>query len=150
MVLFLVSCGNKYILVVVDYVSKSIEEITCKNNDSRVVIQFLKKNIFSRFATPRAIISDEVTHFYNREFDTFLTKYGSDIRQQHTITLKQVIKSRYQTQRLKALWRKLLVLQGRNSPINSTMHCGHTVQLLKPPWNVFLSNFVWEVVSFAC
>ncbi|XP_075483640.1 uncharacterized protein LOC142523795 [Primulina tabacum] len=73
---FPVSFGNKYILVAVDYVSKWVEALACKTNDSRVVVQFLKKNIFSRFGTPRAIISDEGTHFCNRQFDSLLAKYG--------------------------------------------------------------------------
>ncbi|XP_073018095.1 uncharacterized protein [Primulina eburnea] len=73
---FPVSFGNKYILVVVDYVSKWVEAVACKTNDSKVVIQFLKKNIFSRFGTPRAIISDGGTHFCNPQFDILLAKYG--------------------------------------------------------------------------
>ncbi|XP_070011689.1 uncharacterized protein [Nicotiana sylvestris] len=37
---------------------------------------FLKKDIFTRFGTPRAIISDGGSHFCNKAFDTLLTKYG--------------------------------------------------------------------------
>ncbi|XP_073061965.1 uncharacterized protein [Primulina eburnea] len=73
---FPISFGNKYILVAVDYVSKWVEALACKTNDSNVVVQFLKKNIFSRFGTPRAIISDGGTHFCNRQFDSLLAKYG--------------------------------------------------------------------------
>ena len=32
-------------------------------NDSKVVLKFLKKHIFIRFGTPRAVISDGGTHF---------------------------------------------------------------------------------------
>ena len=46
------SYGNIYILVVVDYVSKWVEAITTPKNDTRVVINFLKKNIFSHFGVP--------------------------------------------------------------------------------------------------
>ncbi|XP_073019356.1 uncharacterized protein [Primulina eburnea] len=53
-----------------------VEAIASKTNDSRVVVQFLMKNIFSRFGTPRAIISDVGTHFCNRQFDSLLAKYG--------------------------------------------------------------------------
>ena len=52
------SFGFLYILVVVDYVSKWIEAIPCRNNDAKTVQRFLKENLFSRFGTPRAIISD--------------------------------------------------------------------------------------------
>ncbi|XP_070018316.1 uncharacterized protein [Nicotiana sylvestris] len=44
-------------------------------NDAKVVVEFLKKNIFTRFGTPRAIISDGGTHFCNRAFEKLLTKY---------------------------------------------------------------------------
>lgn len=37
---------------------------------------FLKKHIFSRFGTPRVIISDGGSHFYNGLFSTLLAKYG--------------------------------------------------------------------------
>ena len=70
------SKGNKYILVGVDYVSKWVEAIASPTNDARVVTRFLKKNIFSRFGTPRAIISDGGTHFCNLQFESLLKKYG--------------------------------------------------------------------------
>nr|CAN64603.1 hypothetical protein VITISV_033149 [Vitis vinifera] len=73
---FLMSFGNSYILVGVDYVSKWVEAIPCKHNDHRVVLKFLKENIFSRFGVPKAIISDGGTHFCNRPFETLLAKYG--------------------------------------------------------------------------
>ncbi|KAL6310865.1 hypothetical protein AAG906_027305 [Vitis piasezkii] len=43
---FPMSFGNSYILVGVDYVSKWVEAIPCKQNDHRVVLKFLKENIF--------------------------------------------------------------------------------------------------------
>ncbi len=59
------SFGNKYTLVGVDYVLKWVEAIATPINDARVVTKFLKKNIFTRFGTPRAIISDGGNHFCN-------------------------------------------------------------------------------------
>nr|GEZ23687.1 reverse transcriptase domain-containing protein [Tanacetum cinerariifolium] len=56
------SRGNKYILVAVDYLSKWEEAKVLPTNDARVVCKFLK-NLFARFGTPRAIISDRGTHF---------------------------------------------------------------------------------------
>jgi len=55
---FLNSFGNQFILVAVDYVSKWVEAMPTKTNDNKVVVKFLKENIFSCFGTPRAIISD--------------------------------------------------------------------------------------------
>ncbi|KAJ9543738.1 LOW QUALITY PROTEIN: hypothetical protein OSB04_023445 [Centaurea solstitialis] len=45
-------------------------------NDSKTVINFLHKNIFVRFGTPRALISDEGTHFVNRMLSAVLNKYN--------------------------------------------------------------------------
>ena len=59
---FPMSFGNFYILVGVDYISKWVEAIPCKQNDHRVVLKFLKENI-SRFGVPKAIISDGVLIF---------------------------------------------------------------------------------------
>ena len=69
------SFGYSYILVGVDYVSKWVEAIPCKTNDHRVVLKFLKENIFSRFGVPKAIISAGGTHFCNKSFETLLAKY---------------------------------------------------------------------------
>ena len=70
------SHGYLYILVAVDYVFKWIEAIPCKSNDNKVVIEFLKEHIFSRFGMPRAIISDKGTHFCNRSFEALMKKYS--------------------------------------------------------------------------
>ena len=63
---FVSSFNNQYILVAVDYVSKWVEAIASPTNDANVVLKFLKKQILTRFGTPRAIIIDEGTHFCNR------------------------------------------------------------------------------------
>ena len=65
-----------YVLVVTDYVSKWVEAIALQNNEGKSVIAFLKKNIFSRFGTPMAIISDGGSHFCNKLFKGLLKKYG--------------------------------------------------------------------------
>ncbi|XP_075096476.1 uncharacterized protein LOC142174555 [Nicotiana tabacum] len=58
------------------YVSKWVEAAALPTNDAKVVVGFLKKNIFTRFGTPRAIISDGGTHFCNRAFEKLLAKYN--------------------------------------------------------------------------
>ncbi|XP_060969463.1 uncharacterized protein LOC133036750 [Cannabis sativa] len=69
------SFGYLYILLAVDYVSKWVEAVPCRNNDNAVV-KFLKENVLSRFGTPRTIISDQGTHFCNRSFEALMRKYG--------------------------------------------------------------------------
>nr|GEY79071.1 reverse transcriptase domain-containing protein [Tanacetum cinerariifolium] len=69
------SKGNKYILVAVDYLSKWVEAKALPTNDARVVVKFLK-SLFSRFGTPKAIISDRGTHFCNDQFSRVMGKYG--------------------------------------------------------------------------
>jgi hypothetical protein len=73
---FVSSYGKRYILVAVDYVSKWVEACAYDTNDAKVVLQFLKKNIFTRFGTPRAIISDGGPHFCNKQFQKLLSHYG--------------------------------------------------------------------------
>ncbi|XP_049399731.1 uncharacterized protein LOC125863765 [Solanum stenotomum] len=70
------SSGSQYILVAVDYASKWVEAVALPSNDSRVVIKFIKKHIFTRFGTPRAIISDGGKHFINHLVKNLLAKYG--------------------------------------------------------------------------
>ncbi|RDY14045.1 Retrovirus-related Pol polyprotein, partial [Mucuna pruriens] len=68
---FLVSNGYSYILLAVDYVSTWVEAIATKTNDAKVVVDFLKSNIFA------ALISDQGSHFCNRAMSSLLHKYGS-------------------------------------------------------------------------
>lgn len=70
------SCGNLYILLAVDYVSKWVEAKATSTDDANVVVSFIKSQIFSRFGIPRSIISDQRTHFCNRTFEALMRKYG--------------------------------------------------------------------------
>ena len=56
--------------------SKWVEAIPTRTNDHKVVLKFIKEHIFSRFGTPRAIISDGGLHFCNQSFENLLKKYG--------------------------------------------------------------------------
>ncbi|XP_070005232.1 uncharacterized protein [Nicotiana sylvestris] len=66
---FVSSYGNTYFLVTVDYLSKWVEAATLPNNKARSVVAFLKKNIFTRFGTPWAIISDG-SHIFATKLST--------------------------------------------------------------------------------
>ena len=68
--------SHMYILPAVDCVSKWVEEIPTRTNDASVVAKFLRSHIFTRFDTPRALITDGGTHFCNKLVDKVLQKYG--------------------------------------------------------------------------
>ncbi|KAM2798278.1 hypothetical protein COP1_003248 [Malus domestica] len=70
------SQGFLYILLAVDYVSKWVEAKATRTNDSRVVADFVKTNIFARFGMPRVLISDGGSHFCNRTIEALLKKYN--------------------------------------------------------------------------
>ena len=53
-----------------------VESEACEKENSQIVYKFVKKNIFSHFGMPRAIISDGGAHFNNDLFDHLLSKYG--------------------------------------------------------------------------
>nr|GFA04447.1 reverse transcriptase domain-containing protein [Tanacetum cinerariifolium] len=59
----------------VDYLSKWVEAKALPTNDARVVVNFLN-SLFSRFGTPKTIISDRGTHLCNDQFARVMSKYG--------------------------------------------------------------------------
>ncbi|KAL4366210.1 hypothetical protein GQ457_05G021270 [Hibiscus cannabinus] len=75
------SFGNLYILLIVDYVYKWVEAIATTHNDAKTIQKFIKKNIFTRFGIPRAIISDEGRHFGNHSIIATLKKLVVNLNQ---------------------------------------------------------------------
>jgi len=74
--LFPSSRGNKYVLVVVDYVSKWVEAVASPTNDSRVVAKLFKRVIFPRFGVSRVLIIDNGMRFIEKQLEALLKKYG--------------------------------------------------------------------------
>ncbi|CAN6716058.1 unnamed protein product [Malus baccata var. baccata] len=70
------SHGFLYILLAMDYVSKWVEAKATRTNDSKVVTDFVKSNIFARFGMPQVLISDGGSHFCNRTIEALLKKYN--------------------------------------------------------------------------
>lgn len=70
------SFGKNYPLVAVDYVSKWVEVVALTANDAKVVVKFLRMNIFASSGVARALISEEATHFLNRLMENLLRKYN--------------------------------------------------------------------------
>ena len=70
------SLSNLYILLGVDYVLNWVEAILTRTNDAKVVANFLRSHICTRFGTLRALITDRGTHFCNKLINNVLRKYG--------------------------------------------------------------------------
>jgi len=81
-----------HILVCVDNVIKWIEAIPCVANDAKTVVNFLKKNIFTRFGTPRVLINDGGSTSAIIFLKLCLKSITSSIKLQLPITLKLVVK----------------------------------------------------------
>ena len=67
------SFGDIYIILVVDYVSKWVEAITCPKNDVVTVVGLIQRNLLNIFGAPRTIISDEGSHFANKVFTKLMS-----------------------------------------------------------------------------
>lgn len=65
-----------YILVCIDYVTKKVEAIACNANYARIVIDFLKNNIFAMFGVPGVLIRDGGTHLCNKYLERLIEKYN--------------------------------------------------------------------------
>jgi 2-hydroxy-3-keto-5-methylthiopentenyl-1-phosphate phosphatase len=61
--------------VAVDYVFKWVEAMPCRAADSRSSKKMFKEIIFSRFGIPRIVISDGGSHFIDKSFQQYLSKY---------------------------------------------------------------------------
>ncbi|KAL6333015.1 hypothetical protein AAG906_020035 [Vitis piasezkii] len=116
---FPMSFGNSYILVGVDYVSKWVEAIPCRQND-QVVLKFLKENIFSRFGVPKAIINDGGAHFYGVKHKV-ATPY-------HPQTSGQV---ELANREIKNILMKVVNSSEKIGLLGFMIHCGHIEQLIR-------------------
>ena len=110
---FPASYNNLYILLAVDYVSKWVEAIPTRTNDAKVVAQFLRSNIFSRFGTPRALITDNGTHFCNKVIEKVLQKYGVRHRTSLAYHPNQTGKQRYPTEKSSTFSKRQSTAPGR-------------------------------------
>ena len=93
------SFSNLYILLMVDYVSKWVEAIPTCTNDASVVAKFLRNHIFTRFDTPRALITNGGTHFCNNLVDKVFQNMVCGIAHHSPTTHRKMGKQRCQTER---------------------------------------------------
>ena len=105
---------KEYIIVVVDYVSKWVEAIPTRTNDHQEVLRFITRCIFAQYGCPRAIISEDGSHFNNSHFRASLKKYGVHHRiatPYHTQANGQVEVS---NREVKTFLKKILHLDGKD------------------------------------
>src|SRR5207248_3963614 len=67
--------GNKYILVVTDYLTKWPEAIAMKDATAENVVEFIYKGIICTHGCPKVILSDRGTHFRNKLVDGLCEKF---------------------------------------------------------------------------
>jgi hypothetical protein len=59
---------SEYTMVAVDYVSKWVEALPCKNADNINSKRMFEEIIFPRFGVLRIVISDGGSHFIDKHF----------------------------------------------------------------------------------
>jgi transposase InsO family protein len=98
----------------VDYVSKWVEAMPCRKASTEESIAMIKSMIFTRFGTPRILISDGGTHFTGKNFKKCSSKLGIEHRistAYHTQTNGQVETSNRQ---LKSILNKTIKKAGKD------------------------------------
>jgi hypothetical protein len=68
--------GHSYIIIVVDYFTKSAEAMPTFLNDGRTTTLFLFNHIITRFGVPCAIVTDHGAHFKNQMMSELHVKLG--------------------------------------------------------------------------
>jgi hypothetical protein len=66
----------EYILVAVDYVSKWVKSMPCKNAYVRNSKKMFEEIIFPRFEMPRIVINDRATYFIDSKFHLYVKDHG--------------------------------------------------------------------------
>ncbi|GAA0155331.1 hypothetical protein LIER_13085 [Lithospermum erythrorhizon] len=70
----------EYVVVVVDYFSKSVEAAPLKKTGSDSIVKFLWKHVITLFGVPRIFISDNGPQFESEELTRFCDKYNIEHR----------------------------------------------------------------------
>ncbi|XP_038885629.1 uncharacterized protein LOC120075946 [Benincasa hispida] len=110
-----------------DYVSKWMEANTTIIDDAKMVAGFLKTYILCRFGFPKAIISNQGSHFCNRVIAYLLMKYGV----QHHIATPYHPQTNEQTgvsnREVKIILKKMVNLGRKVGAFDLTMLYGLTI-----------------------
>ncbi|CAF4445963.1 unnamed protein product [Didymodactylos carnosus] len=57
--------GNRYVLVVTDYLSKYVIAKAMPNNTATTIAQFIVEDVILKYGVPRKLITDQESHFKN-------------------------------------------------------------------------------------
>ena len=66
---------HKWILTTIDYFTKWIEAVPCRQATNSVIITFLEHYILSHFGCPRKIIADNAATFRSKKLIDFCSQY---------------------------------------------------------------------------
>jgi len=62
-------------LLATNYVTKWVEAMAFKNDNTNIVAKFLYEHIIIRFECPKELVSDNGTHFINSTIEALTEKY---------------------------------------------------------------------------
>ena len=68
---------NEHLLVVVDYFSSWVELFPLRRAISPVIVQLLRKDIFTRWGVPQFILSDRGSQFVSSLFQELCSSWGA-------------------------------------------------------------------------
>lgn len=88
------------------------------------MINSLKKNIFTKIGTPKAIISDEGKHFYNNQFTALLSKYGVKNQMALSYHLQMNDQAKISNRNVKRILEKQFKVHVRIGLRSWIIHCG--------------------------
>jgi hypothetical protein len=75
--------GNKYILVAIDYYTKSVEVKALQDNTVASMVKFLYEYIWHRYSCPIELVIDQGSHFVNEVIQSLTQHYASDLWRAH-------------------------------------------------------------------
>ena len=70
--------GARYIITVVEYVTKWVEEEPVDTCSSEIVAKFIYENIITRFGCPITLINDQGSHFINKTIKALIDQFKID------------------------------------------------------------------------
>ncbi|XP_062080882.1 uncharacterized protein LOC133785678 [Humulus lupulus] len=75
------ACGGHFgpKRIALDYVSKWVEAISTRTDNSKTVVDFICSKKFVRFGTPKAILSDRGTHFCKKSIEALFRRYSKTV-----------------------------------------------------------------------